>query len=59
MLAEHSINIEELSTERTKAAMSGEALFRARARVTVPETCDTAMLRVRLERRGVMRPLWR
>lgn len=50
VLAEHSINIEELSTERTKAAMSGEALFRARARVTVPETCDTAMLRVRLER---------
>ena len=50
VLAEHSINIEELSTERTKAAMSGEALFRARARVNVPETCDTAALRLRLER---------
>jgi glycine cleavage system regulatory protein len=50
VLVEHGINIEELSTERTKAAMSGEAIFRARARVSVPEDCDTARLRIRLER---------
>lgn len=50
VLVEQSINIEELSTERTKAAMSGEAIFRARARVNVPEDCDVARLRQKLER---------
>ncbi|HET7754420.1 MAG TPA: ACT domain-containing protein [Anaeromyxobacteraceae bacterium] len=50
VLVEQSINIEELSTERTKAPMSGEALFRARALVNVPDDCDTAKLRLRLER---------
>jgi glycine cleavage system regulatory protein len=50
VLVDHGVNIEELTTERTKAAMSGEALFRARARVNVPRDCDTSKLRHRLER---------
>lgn len=50
VLVEVGVNIEELSTERTKAAMSGEAIFRARARVTVPQNCDLAGLRQKLER---------
>ena len=50
LLAERGVNIEELSTERSKAAMSGEALFRARARLDVPQSCDTATLRSTLER---------
>jgi glycine cleavage system regulatory protein len=49
-LAEHGVNIEELVTDRTAAAMSGELLFRARARVNVPAGADVATLRARLER---------
>lgn len=49
-LAEERVNIEELVTDRTAAAMSGELLFRARARVLVPARADLGRLRTRLER---------
>jgi glycine cleavage system regulatory protein len=49
-LAERSVNIEELVTDRASAPMSGELLFRAQARVRVPAGADLAALRSRLER---------
>jgi glycine cleavage system regulatory protein len=50
VLAERGVNIEELTTDRTTAAMSGEMLFRSRARVDVPARTDAAELRTRLEK---------
>ena len=50
LLAQHGINVEELSTGRTSAPMSGEMLFRAEARVKVPAGVEGARLRARLER---------
>jgi glycine cleavage system regulatory protein len=50
VLAERGVNIEELVTDRSTAAMSGELLFRSRARVNVPSEVDAAELRTRLER---------
>jgi glycine cleavage system regulatory protein len=50
VLAERGVNIEELVTDRSTAAMSGELLFRSRARVDVPERVDAAELRARLEK---------
>ena len=50
LLASHGVNIEELTTDRTIAAMSGEALFRARARVRLPASADAAALQRALER---------
>jgi glycine cleavage system regulatory protein len=49
VLAEHGINIEELETEVTSAAMSGEVLFRARARVRLPEGRSVGEIREILE----------
>jgi glycine cleavage system regulatory protein len=49
-LVEHGVNIEELTTDRTSAAMSGELLFRARARVLVPPGAEIAGLQARLEK---------
>src|SRR3954468_1738126 len=40
LLARHEVNVEELSTDRSSAPMSGEMLFRARARVHVPASAD-------------------
>ena len=48
-LAERGVNIEELTTDRTTAPMSGELLFRSRARVSVPAGTDPERLRERLE----------
>jgi glycine cleavage system regulatory protein len=48
-LAERDVNIEELVTDRTPAAMSAELLFRSRARVNVPDGLDAGELRGRLE----------
>jgi glycine cleavage system regulatory protein len=48
-LAEHGVNIEELTTDRTTAPMSGELLFRSHARVSVPAGADPGRLRERLE----------
>jgi glycine cleavage system regulatory protein len=50
LLAAHGVNIEELATDRTAAPMSGEMLFRARARVRVPAGADMPGLRSRLEK---------
>jgi glycine cleavage system regulatory protein len=49
VLARHSVNIEELDTEVTGAAMSGEPVFRARARVRLPESADITAIRDTLE----------
>ncbi len=48
-LAERGVNIEELTTDRNTAPMSGELLFRSRARVSVPARTDPQGLRERLE----------
>ncbi len=48
-LAERGVNIEELTTDRSTAPMSGELLFRSRARVSVPPRTDPQGLRERLE----------
>jgi glycine cleavage system regulatory protein len=49
VLARHGVNIEELDTEVTGAAMSGEPVFRARARVRLPESADISAIRDTLE----------
>lgn len=49
-LASEKVNVEELETECSSAPMSGEPLFRARARLTIPESCDPEQLRRNLER---------
>ena len=48
-LARHKVNVEELNTECSSAAMSGEMIFKARARLKVPRSCDLARLREELE----------
>lgn len=48
--ARASVNVEELETECTSAAMSGETLFNARAIIHIPATCDTQTLRAELEK---------
>lgn len=48
-LANHGVNVEELHTECASAAMSGETLFKARAKLSIPESCNTASLRQELE----------
>jgi len=49
-LAARNVNVEELSTERTSAPMSGEPIFQARATVTFPAGLDAATLRADLEK---------
>ncbi len=49
-LASFGVNVEELETECASAAMSGETLFKARARLSLPESCDAAQIRQKLER---------
>jgi glycine cleavage system regulatory protein len=49
-LAAHGVNVEELQTECASAAMSGEMLFKARAKLSIPATCDTEALRKELEK---------
>ena len=49
-LAGFGVNVEELHTECASAAMSGETLFKARAILSIPESCDTAQIRQQLER---------
>jgi len=50
VLAKQGVNVEELQTECASAAMSGETLFKARATLNIPPTCDTGALRRELER---------
>ena len=50
LLAQQGINVEELSTDRSSAPMSGDMMFRARARLSVPASADLARLRKDVER---------
>jgi glycine cleavage system regulatory protein len=50
LLAQQGVNVEELTTDRSSAPMSGEMLFRARARVHLPAQADLPRLRAGLER---------
>jgi glycine cleavage system regulatory protein len=50
VLASHKVNVEELSSELSSAAMSGEMLFKAKASLSLPKTCDAAVLQADLEK---------
>lgn len=50
VLANHGINVEDLHTECSSAAMSGETLFKARAKLSIPPNCNTSEVRQKLER---------
>jgi glycine cleavage system regulatory protein len=50
LLAAHRINVEDLATDRTTAAHSGDHVFHARVRVVIPEDVDEAVVRRDLER---------
>ena len=49
-LATFGVNVEELHTECSSAAMSGETLFRATARLSIPSSCNVEDLRQTLEK---------
>jgi len=49
VLARHGVNIEELETEVESAAMSGEPIFHARARVRLPNSTNVDEIRSVLE----------
>ena len=50
VLARASVNVEEFSSECVSAPMSGETLFKAAARLQLPERCDLAALKTDLEK---------
>lgn len=50
ILAAHTVNVEELSSERVSAPMDGTMLFQARASVLLPPTVSLTALRTDLER---------
>ena len=52
VLAAHQVNIEELITNVLSGSFSGEAMFRAEARLRLPPGLDAADLRAALERLG-------
>ena len=49
-LARAGVNVEEFSSEVVSAPMSGETLFKAVARLQLPERCDLAALKSDLEK---------
>lgn len=49
-LARAGVNVEEFSSEVVSAPMSGEELFKATARLQLPERCDVAALKKELEK---------
>ena len=49
-LARANVNVEEFSSEVVSAPMSGETLFKATARLQLPERCDVAALKKDLEK---------
>jgi glycine cleavage system regulatory protein len=49
VLAGFKINVQELETERLSAPMSGEMMFQARARITLPKSCKEHDLQAELE----------
>jgi len=50
VLANYGVNVEELETERGSAAMSGEMLFKATAKLRIPQSCNVDELRKQLEK---------
>jgi glycine cleavage system regulatory protein len=48
-LASQGVNVEELTTECVSAPMSGELLFKAHAKLWIPDSCNMAVLRAELE----------
>jgi glycine cleavage system regulatory protein len=50
LLATHGLNVEELSTDRPAAAMSGSRMFHAHVRAAVPDGVDMTELHRGLER---------
>jgi len=49
VLAGFKINVAELETECLSAPMSGEMMFQARARISLPQSCDEGDVRAELE----------
>ena len=49
-LASYGVNVEELQTECASAAMTGETLFKARAKLRVPDSADVEKIRQNLEK---------
>jgi len=49
-LASHGVNVEELETECVSAAMSGETLFKAKAKVLVPPSANVGAIKTELEK---------
>ena len=49
-LARAGVNVEEFSSEVASAPMSGETLFKASARLQLPEHCNLAALKLDLEK---------
>ena len=49
-LVRAGVNVEEFSSEVASAPMSGEPLFKASARLQLPEGCDLAAMKKDLER---------
>jgi len=49
-LATHGVNVEELQSECASAAMTGETLFKAQAKLRVPESADVEKIRQNLEK---------
>jgi glycine cleavage system regulatory protein len=49
-LARAGVNVEEFSSEISSAPMSGENLFKATARLQLPEKCELASLKKDLEK---------
>ena len=49
-LARANVNVEEFFSELVSAPMSGETLFKASARLQLPERCDVAALKRDLEK---------
>jgi glycine cleavage system regulatory protein len=49
-LARANVNVEEFASEVVSAPMSGETMFKAGARLQLPENCDLAALKRDLEK---------
>jgi glycine cleavage system regulatory protein len=49
-LAGFGVNVEEIESECGSAAMSGETLFKARAKLSIPASCNVSELRQKLEK---------
>jgi glycine cleavage system regulatory protein len=49
-LARANVNVEEFSSECVSAPMSGETLFKAAARLQLPDGCNVAALKKELEK---------